>query len=258
MTRILVGTHDFRRGLKSVLPHTSTDEDLPALCRVRLDVGPENVTITATDRFTAALTIVSVHAHLDSDGEETELSWIGTIDLVPADAKSILSIFTAPKDKGDEPQYILRIEADENHVTVIDSSGLIDGHSLKVPRLGADEAFPRLEKLFAQYHYASAALVEDIAVNGKFQSRFAIAATSYDQPLIIQTTTAGRAQFIRCGESFLGLLTPVYVTEDASAEHQNWRKAWDRRLPRPSDFDLRTATGIHTVSDLEPEKDPEQ
>lgn len=256
MTRILVGTHDFRRGLKSVLPHTSTDETLPAICRIRLDVGPQNVTITATDRFTAALAIVSVHAHLDTDNAETELSWIGTIDLVPADAKSILGIFHAPKDKGDEPQYILRIEADENHVTVIDSSGLIDGHSLKVPRLGADDAFPKLEKLFAQYHHASAALVEDIAVNGKFQSRFAIAATSYDQPLIIQTTTAGRAQFIRCGESFLGLLTPVHVAEEDTARHTEWRKAWDQRLPRPTGLDLKTATGIFSVSDLEDKDKP--
>ena len=255
MTRILVGTHDFRRGLKSVLPHTSTDEDLPALCRIRLDVGPQNVTITATDRFTAALAIVSVHAHLDTDGEETELSWIGTIDLVPADAKSILGIFNAPKDKGDEPQYILRIEADENHVTVIDSSGLIDGHSLKVPRI-TDDAFPRLEKLFGQYHYAKATLVEDIAVNGKFQSRFAIASSCYDEPLIIQTTTAGRAQFIRCGESFLGLLIPVHVSEDDTARHTEWRKAWDQRLPRPSGIDLKTATGVFSVSDLEDKEKP--
>lgn len=256
MTRILVGTHDFRRGLKSVLPHTSTDEDLPAICRIRLDIGPENVTITATDRFTAALAIVSVHAHLDTDGEETELAWIGTLDLVPADAKSMLSIFTAPKDKGDEPQYILRIEADENHVTVIDSSGLIDGHSFKVPRLTPDDSFPSLEKLFGKYHYANAALVEDIAVSGKLQSRFAIAATCYREPLIIQTTTAGAGQLIRCGESFLGLLMPTHLTEAGTAEHQNWRKAWDRRLPRPAGIDLKTATGIFSVPDLEDKDKP--
>lgn len=251
MTRILVGTHDFRRGLKSVLPHTSTDEEIPAICRIRLDVGPENVTITATDRFTAALAIVSVHAHLDTDGEETELSWIGTIDLVPTDAKSILGIFTAPKDKGDEPQYILRIEADENHVTIIDSSGLIDGHSLKVPRLGDDEAFPSIEKLFARHHYAKPALVEDIAVSGKLQSRFAVASSCYGEPLIIQTTTAGRSQFIRCGESFLGLLMPIHMAEEGEARNKQWREAWDRRLPRPSGIDLKTATGIYSISDLE-------
>ena len=255
MTRILVGTHDFRRGLKSVLPHAYTDGDLPALGRIRLDIGPENVTITATDRFTAAMSIVSVHAHLDTDGEETGLPWIATLDVAPADAKSMLNIFTAPKDKGDEPQYILRIEADENHVTVIDSSGLIDGHSLKVPRIGDTEAFPDLRELFKKHHGAASALIEDISVSGKYQSRFAVAASAYgNQGLRSRTTTASRAQFIECGESFLGLLFPIHVTEEDDAKHKEWHAAWTRRLSGPG-IDLKTATGLYSVSDLETEKD---
>ncbi len=230
MTSILVSTNDLRAGLVSTVVHASTDTDLPSICRVRLDIGRENITITTTDRFTAACAIVSVFALLDTDREETDLAWIDVIDLAVDDVQKILSIFKAPKDKGDEPQYLLRIDADDKHVTVTDSSGMIDGRALKLPRLPADESYPNLEAIFARHHHADPVLIENLAVGGSFLARFKAAASCYREPLIVESSKAGRGLLIRCGESFLGLLMPVTVDEDADHQLHEWRHAWTRRF----------------------------
>ena len=232
MASILVGTNDLRAGLISVKVHGCTDQDLPALCRIRLDVGPENVTITATDRFTAGLAIVSVFAHLNpEDLEETDLPWVEVIDLTVDDVEKILSIFKCAKDKADEPEFLLRIESTDTHVTVTDSSGMIDGRALKLPRLPADDGFPDLTNLFTRAHHGKPTLLEDMAVGGRLLARFKAAATCYHEALLIEATTGSRSLTIRCGESFLGILMPVHVDDDTRLRHNEWRNAWSERLP---------------------------
>lgn len=254
MTRILVERADFRAALKSVLPHAYTGDKLPALNRIRLDVGPVNVTVTATDHFTAGLAIMSVHAHLDTGPtrEETELPWIAALDIYPHEAKNLLSVFIAKRDKRGHPKHLLRIEADDNHVTVIDSDGMIDGTKLSVRRLEDGNLFPDIEELIANHYHADTVLVGPITQSGERHARFIHAEKAYGtEGLQIRTTSASRAELIGCGESFLGLLFPVPVTDEDAERMKEWNEAWDRRLPRHSGFDLKTATGIFSVSDLE-------
>ncbi|MHA4848795.1 hypothetical protein L1080_004505 [Rhodococcus sp. MSC1_016] len=234
MASILVGTNDLRAGLISVLVHACVDPELPGLCRIRLDVGKENVTVTATDRFTAGLALVSVFSHLGYDLEETDIPWVEIIDLSVDDAQKILSIFKAGKDKADEPEFLLRIETTDTHVTVTDSSGMIDGRALKLPRLAADDAFPDLTDLFAKVHHGKPSLLEDMAVGGKLLARFKAAAACYREALLIEATTSSRSLTIRCGESFLGVLMPVHLDDEARDKQKAWRDAWTERLPLPA------------------------
>ncbi|MGW0043450.1 hypothetical protein [Rhodococcus sp. NPDC003348] len=235
MASILVGTNDFRAGLASVLIHACTSDKLPSLCRVRIDIGPENVTITATDRFTAGLSIVSVVAHLNtSDREETDLPWVEVIDLHVDDAKQILSVLKGGKDVGDEPEFLLRIDSTPEHVTITDSSGLIDGRALTLPRFDSDDAFPVIEQLIAKIHSGHPALLENVAFAGVYLARFKVASTSYKEPVHVEATTTSRGLLIRCGESFLGAIMPIPRDKDADEKIAAWRDAWTRRLPAPT------------------------
>lgn len=80
-----VETDDLRKALRAVAPHASTDADHRRLYRVRLEVGPENVTVSATNGFSAGQALVSVWDN--ADGE------IGMLDLSPLDVKELLVLF---------------------------------------------------------------------------------------------------------------------------------------------------------------------
>lgn len=235
MASILVGTNDFRAGLNSVLVHACLDPALPSLCRVRLDIGPENITITATDRFTAGLSIVSVFAHLNpSDLEHTDLPWVEVIDLAVDDAKQILAVLKGGKEKGDEPELLLRITSTAEHVTLTDASGLIDGRALTLQRLPSDESFPVIEKVIARIHHGRPSLLEDVAFAGVHLARFKVATNAYKEPVLIEATTGSRALLIRCGESFLGSIMPIPKVTDYDEKTAAWRSAWNERLPNPA------------------------
>ncbi|MFF1531469.1 hypothetical protein [Cellulomonas sp. NPDC058312] len=223
MASILVGTKDFRAAMRSVIVHTGRNPKWPEYSRVRLDIGPENVTLTATDRFTTGLAIVSVMTHLEAELE--------VLDLTPDDAAKILSLFKAGTETDDEPEYLLRIETDETHVKITDSSGMIDGRSLKLPRQPLEENFPDVARLLSKAHHAPPTILEAMAVNGPLLTRFKDAAAAYKQPLILEANIGWRSIFVRCGDSFLGTVSPAQVDD---ALNKGWASDWTRRLPDPN------------------------
>ncbi|MEV6449596.1 hypothetical protein, partial [Amycolatopsis sp. NPDC051716] len=95
MTSLTVGTADLRQALTAVLPHAGVDKDLPEYNRVRFTIDREHVTVAATDRITMALAIVSIW---DSGHEEC------VVELLPHDAKKLLTVFNASASKGDDPE----------------------------------------------------------------------------------------------------------------------------------------------------------
>lgn len=227
MTTITVGTADLRHALTAVRAHACADDECPAIHRIRLAVDAENVTVTATDSFTAALAIVSVWRDaLDHDGEPV------TADLLPDDIDKVLAIFKAGKEKGDEPEYLLRLHVTSEHVTVTDCSGLIDGREFKIPRLPTDGgALCGVPGWIASQHDSAATMLADMVVGGEMAARFKAAATAYGHPLKIEARSAMRALLIRCGDSFLGLLHPRTLGDTQHAELREWADGWDRRLP---------------------------
>lgn len=224
-TSIEVGTADLRAALAAVRVHACPDKDLPDLHRIRLAIGRENITVTATDRFTAGLAIASVWRGLDGD-------LVCTVDLLPADAGKLLSIFPAGKESGDEPSYRLRIDIAPERVTVTDCSGLIDGRALTVPRLPvSDGGLSSIPASVAAHTNSAPTMLADMSVGGELLGRFKAASTAYKKSLEIEAHTAGRALLIRCGESFLGLLMPRDQNEDDRVRAAEWARNWNARLP---------------------------
>lgn len=225
-TFVTVGTADFRQALTSVRGHASTDPEVPTMYRIRLVIDEENVTVLATDRYTAGLAIASVWESTAND------DWPCTVDLAPADVGNILRIFTAGKEKDDVPDYQLRLDIGESRLTVTDSSGLIDGHSFTVPRLPTDGTILcGIPKVIATLNDGAPKVLEEMSVAGETMARFKAAATAYGEGLDIECREGSPALLIRCGESFLGLLAPRYVDDGDRAQRRDWADGWSRRLP---------------------------
>ena len=230
MTTVVVGTHDLRAALTAVVPHAEKNPDFETFRRVRLEIGPENITVAATDRISAGLAIVSVWETEDSTSSDTIL------DITPEQVDKILRIFKAPKDKGDEPSAILRLEVGDNYFTVTDVSGLpgIDGQSMTQPRTATDDSYPDIPHLISRSRHGELRWVEQFAANGDRLSAFRIAGAVYQQPVVIEARTTTQALSITVGESFVGVLMPVVIGEDRDVEMKEWNEAWHRRLPDPT------------------------
>lgn len=237
-----VGTNDLRRALKAVTPNACRDDELPMICRIRCYVDSENVTVAATDRFTAALGLVSVWDH--------DVAADGYIDLSLPDVGKILAVFTAGKDQGGAPQWQLRIEllqkrtvTDDDRpdtssltVRITDVSGMIDGEVLDLPALTPHDNFPNLLQLFANHLAKATGVLDMFGVSGELLARMKTAAKVYgDEPLVLSTPSAERSPILaRCGDSFLGLVMPVTIDEDHAVAVKNQEEAWQRRLPAAS------------------------
>jgi len=229
MTTVVVGTHDLRRALTAVRPHHEKHPDLETFRRVRLEIDEHNVTVVATDRVSVGLAIVSIWQSEDSIEPDAVL------DLTPEQVDKILHIFKAPKDKGDEPTAILRLEIGDNYWKLTDVSGLpgIDGQSLEQPRTATHSGFPDIPLLVSRHRSGALNPIEQFATNGDRLAAFRIAGVVYDEPVLIEARTGTSALAITVGESFLGALMPTTLNDEAQAKHNEWKTAWRHRLPDP-------------------------
>lgn len=243
MTSFVVDLADLRAALQAVTPHASKDKEDPRMRRVRLMPFGVNLEVGASDRFTIGLALVSLW---DSDGEGD------VIDLDPAEVHQVLTVFPAP-GRGDE-QAMIRIQATDAEVTFTDVGGLLEGNSLTLARMTPEETYPNLRGMFVGRLDGSPAVGEAV-VQSDHLKRFAAAQRAYGMPLIIDRVPApARAWSLRCGESFLGLLTLVRPDEDEQARSNSWRDAWNERLANAPDggrsgIDLRHASGLYVLTD---------
>lgn len=224
MTQITVGTADLRNALLSVAPHAG-DDDAPLIHRIRLTVDDHNMWVTATNRYTAAMAIVTTEDWDDNEDRD--------IDLSPTDVKEILSLFkTSGGTTDDQPDDTLRIEADAEHTGITDVSGLFPGKSLRLPRYPTDDNYPNIPNFIYDQLNLPSSSVERVATSGKLLGLFGAAARVYKEPLIVEPTGETTALVIACGESFLGLLSPIRPEPENQARIDEWREAWMGRLTR--------------------------
>lgn len=224
MSSVTVDLVDLRQALVSVLPHVATGKGFPMLQRVRLTPFGQNVEVSATDRSTAALALVSVW---QSDGEAD------VVDLSPEDVHKVLAVFPTP-EKGVEVALDIRVTGSE--VSFTDVSGLVNGEHLALPRIRTDSSFPNLRSLWARSRAAGGGrVVPGGAWFGlKTLHRFEVAQRAYGEPLVLDVLPApSKVWLVRVGESFLGLAVPMSPDDDARARAAGWVEAWADRLDDP-------------------------
>lgn len=234
---VLVETSDLRAALASVLVHSDPNPEFLARHQVYLDVGTENVTVTATDGMSSALAIVSIYSN--------NSGVLGKVGLVPSDVKKVLAIHQGGKKAAeDEPQHMLQLQVDgkdskgkdeasdgQAHLVITDQSGMFPGRALRIPLVPQDSSPLDITGLIARLHYGETAWTEGSAFPGATVARFAVAAKAYKAPIQISSVAGTRAVLIRIGESFLGGLMPVSVHESESSQQLHFNRAWNERLP---------------------------
>ena len=230
--RFTVATADVRAALLAVAPHASKNKDDPSLHRIRCELDEHNLTITATNRYTAGLAIASVWEL--PDGE------IGSFDLSPTDCAELLALFkgtSGDEDRGDT----LELEVTGKEVVITDTGGLFNGKQLKLPRLPHGTSFPQLIQVITAALHTPVAGDGRWIVDGGLLGLFSRASRAYGRALTIAPTER-RAQLVSCGESFLGLIQPI-VNEELDQEVNGFMVDWQRRLPTP-DPDLVTVLRV--------------
>ncbi|WP_342800998.1 hypothetical protein [Nocardia sp. No.11] len=224
----MVGTGDLRQALTAVRVHASADKDDPRYHRVRLQFGYQHLTVSATDRYTGALAIVSLWGDPPPSGYG-----LAVVELLPEDVAKILAIFKGGKEAtggGASPENLLRLEALGDALRITDCSGMIDGRVLKLPRLAEDSSLIDVVKNVEMMQRSRATAIDDMAVAGELIARFREAAKAYGASLIFQGY--GRdALFVQCGDSVLGYCTTRTLAHDRRARSDEWSKDWSYRLP---------------------------
>lgn len=225
-----VETADLRRALK-VIPHF-TYKGIDDLERIRLTANATTTTLAATNGSAAGLGLVSTIA-LSADGaDEVEF------DLSPADCKKILDVFPGKAGTDDEPGDELRLDVDEEHITVTDASGMFEGQQLILPRTPMRDLNTTVVKVLGRYMHNQPAGSADGLTNvfGPHLALFIRASTVYGPHLLMEHHQPGKAAapvlLIRAGDSFIGSLVQHRFSEDEAATHAGHRKAWERRIPK--------------------------
>lgn len=118
MTRIDLTTRELHELVAPVLPHASTDKELPELGVIRVEVRDSVVYAVATDRYTMAVTRHRVFDTADDT----------VISIDRSDAAAMLKLFKYTKD--DDPQ--LKLVIDKVPVPVHDRGGSVNGLGLTV------------------------------------------------------------------------------------------------------------------------------
>lgn len=229
MSSFTIDLRDLRQALTAVVPHTSTSKASPMLHFVRLLPGPQNLEVTATDRSSLALAIVSILDLYDAD--------VSSIDVHRDDVRKVLAVFPEPGRDVPDGEALMRIERSAEEVTFTDCSGLIDGKSLTLPAVDW-EHYPDLRLALAPYLHAPTFLRADTEswVNAELDGRFRAAAKVYGDTLVVTRHGAkagrnGATHFVRVGESFLGLMQLSRPDDSRLADSREWLDAWRERLP---------------------------
>ncbi|MCZ2837167.1 DNA translocase FtsK [Modestobacter sp. VKM Ac-2985] len=218
---ITVGTTDLRAALQAVAPHAYRKSNLADLHRIRCDIGTHNLTVTATNRWTAGMAIVSIWDNHDAEA--------GPFDISPTDAAEILALFRGTGGGEEEAGDTLELELTGKELTVTDTGGLFNGKSLTLPRLPHGTGYPDVAKFVNRAVRNTRVDGGRWIADGTMLGLFIKATRAYGQLLTLEPTKWG-TQVIGCGESFLGVYAPTR-DEELDQKLNGWRVDWLNRLP---------------------------
>lgn len=221
--RVIVETVALRLALIAVTPHADPDVKFPQLHRVRCDVGPEHLTVSATNRYTIGHALVPVVDQ--GDGE------LGPFDLSPADVREVLTVFPTKAGGDDAPDATLRLDVDGEHATFTDVSGLFPGKSLTLPRYPMEDNFTDVTAVIAaKLLLDTREPAQRLITSGRLHGLFCHAAKAYAEPLVLDPAGEGGAILVTCGQAFIGLLMPQRPDDETTARITDWHRAWLHRI----------------------------
>lgn len=253
--QLLVETVDLRRALRAVSAFVIKDADVDtAWSRIRLTAGPVVTYVQATNGSCAALAVVSTLT-VGRDGEDSHGF---AFDLTKADVSKILTCFPGRNGKDGEPGDELRVDVDDEHVTVTDASGLFEGQSLvlgRAPEIDHPAAVLRSVRRFvcAEPLPPSSGTINALGPN---LALLIAASKVYDAVVVLEQhhdEVRSRTPILaRIGEDFLALVTEAYVDEDAAAQYMAYRDSWASRLANEGldDEEYTHAPGSASLADL--------
>lgn len=218
---IKVGAEKLIPALRACLPHAATDPELPQLRRIRVAVN-DGLLVWCTDRYTAAVARIPADDLPDYDGS------IWEFDLLPEDARLLVSMFTPGKDE----VITVQITATRDQITAADVSGLFEGRTVSVPHPGGGEAMPAIPALVRTSLTSTRgkAAAAHWVFGGDKWRRFTTSAAVLKQPMVIEPGLNERSPFVvRLGEHFIGLVMPMTVEDDGT--QRDIRDEWIDRLP---------------------------
>lgn len=234
MPTISVDTGDLTRAIRAVVPHVETNENFDRLQRVRFSVAGPNLHVHATQRYTAAVALVSVVDHHTGEA--------GQFDLTPGDARELTRMFKPDKNAIDG-EDLLQLDWTDEQVTVTDTAGLFAGKAATWP-MSVDDTYPDVEAVVGHAVHNSSYDVEagEFITAGPFLKAFTVAADVYGAPLVVMRRGPKNA-LVACGDSFLGVINVTSLREAPDGDPFD-EYAWRGRLPaaarfQPADVEVR-------------------
>lgn len=218
--RFTVSSAEIRAALAAVSVHADQTGEVPSMSRVRVDVGPEDVTASATQGLTVGLGTVQIEDNLDGE--------TGLFDLGLNDIREILIIFR-PASKN-EPDYPLRFDVTEKQLTVTDVGGLFEGKALQLPRHPTAENFPDVEALLQDSLISGGESADRLITSPGLLGLFVKSGTAYGDALVFDPAGNGGAMLITIGDRFIGMLAPQRESEDRAAELASAHAKWLVRI----------------------------
>lgn len=227
MTRIDLTTRELHGLIAPVIPHASTDAELPQLNTVHLQVRGNVLYAVATDRFTMAATRLALHDPVDD--------FDVTIDR--ADAAAMLRLFTFSKE--DDPNLTLIIDKFPIPIspgTTLDGLGLRidgeDGTRLVLHDRGAADVkpFAKWQELIGSVvHRENVPATPALILTPSFLPRWTKAAGKGERLTVFVGPEQGDPILFTVEDHFVGIWKPATHLEEPTATLAD--NPWRAELP---------------------------
>ena len=247
LASIDVGTYELRQALKSTVAHCSKDKNAPEnWLRLHWVIDPRRQMAYTIDTngFTSGMAATSVLEDHFGVADAMRFS------TARGTATEILSMFPSNDDGGEDGiTDVLRLDIHNEYLVITDVSGLLVGKQarwhLSHTTDDATDLRDTYRNLLLSVRNRWVEPRRRTMVGGKFLVLFSEAAVAYGAPLALEHASTGPGKhtfLVSCGDSFLGAIAPVHMSDEAIAEMRAHRTGWERRLG--ADLDVEYIPGI--------------
>lgn len=210
-TEFDVNTRDFFGLINQVKALAGRDDTLPMLNAIRLEVAANELTATATDRYTLGT------ARLVIDGK-TGGDIVGLLPL--REVEKLQRIFKPAA----RTNPTLTLTFGDNGLGVCETASLAGLPNLQVGLPWLDAKFPAFRTIL-EAPQIGREIAETVGFNADYLARFRHAVRD-SEPLVLKPQTHNKVLMIYVGDHFIGAIMPVRLS-DANF------KVWELAEPKP-------------------------